>query len=129
MGRSKQAAAPTKQAVLYARVSSKEQAEKELSIPAQKRTVREWAARNDYVLVKEFVEPGDSARDDDRPVFRRMIGELLDGTVTADTILVSHTSRFMRNTEASFVYRRKLESKGIRVISVTQPTDDAPRAS
>lgn len=126
MNRKSKAATPGRQAVAYYRVSSKEQAEKDLSIPAQKRAVREWAAREGRPLVKEFVEPGDSARDDGRPEFRKMIGELLDGSIVADTIVVTHTSRFMRNTEASFVYRRKLEKKGVRVVSVTQPTDDGP---
>ena len=113
-------------AVLYCRVSDPSQAEKDLSIPAQKHSLREWAEANGFIIKKEFVEPGNSARDDNRPEFRRMIGELLDGTIGATVILVVHSSRFMRNTEASFVYRRKLEKKGVRVVSISQQIDDNP---
>jgi DNA invertase Pin-like site-specific DNA recombinase len=114
-------------AVLYCRVSDPRQAEKDLSLPAQKKALREWAEGNGYIIVKEYIEPGVSARDENRPVFRLMIGELLTGEkVNAQTILVVHTSRFMRNTEATFVYRRKLEAKGVRVVSMTQPMEDNP---
>ena len=112
--------------VLYCRVSDQSQAEKDLSIPAQKHSLREWAAANGHSIIKEYIEPGNSARDDNRPEFRKMIGELLDGTVDAKVILVVHSSRFMRNTETSFVYRRKLERKDIRVVSISQQIEDNP---
>ena len=83
--------------VLYLRVSTEEQAQKDLSIPAQRRALQQWAADRDYNLIAEYVEPWASARDDNRPQFRRMIGELLEGKVAAKAILVVHTSRFMRN--------------------------------
>lgn len=125
MSKDKKTAEP-KRAVLYTRVSTQEQAERDLSLPAQLDALRAWARQEDYEILKEYVEPGESGRDDNRPKFRQMIGELLDGDVQANAVLVVHTSRFMRNTEASFVYRKKLEKRGIRVVSITQTVDDGP---
>jgi len=64
---------------LYARVSTTRQAENALSIPDQLRQMRQWAERNGHVVVREYVEPGDSATDDKRPVFQEMVN---DATVT-----------------------------------------------
>jgi site-specific DNA recombinase len=126
MGAKKKLPEAFERAVVYCRVSDPKQAEKDLSIPAQKRALRTWAAENGYQIVDEFIEPGESARDENRPEFRRMMGELLSEKVKAKVILLTHTSRFMRNAEASFVYRRKLQAKGIKVISTTQPIEDNP---
>jgi DNA invertase Pin-like site-specific DNA recombinase len=112
--------------VIYCRVSDPSQVEKDLSLPAQRKHLHQWAASRGYTVLRDYIEPGLSARDDKRPEFMRMLGELLDGQVDADAILVVHTSRFMRNSEASFVYRKKLEKKGIRVLSASQETDDSP---
>ena len=112
--------------VVYCRVSDPSQVDKDLSLPAQRRHLHQWAASKGYTVARDYVEPGVSARDDKRPEFRRMRGELLDSQVDAQAILVVHTSRFMRNSEASFVYRKKLEKKGIRVLSASQETDDSP---
>jgi len=94
--------------------------------PSQKKTLRKWADANGYLVVQEYIEPGVSARDENRPEFRTMMGELLGGKVNAKVILVTHTSRFMRNSEASLVYRKKLERQGIKVVSIMQPIDDGP---
>lgn len=47
------------QAVLYVRVSSKEQEKEGFSIAAQLRLLREYVARLGFVLVKEFVDYSD----------------------------------------------------------------------
>jgi site-specific DNA recombinase len=113
-------------AVIYCRVSDPKQAEKDLSIPAQKKNLRKWAESNGHLVLREYVEPGVSARDENRPEFRRMIGEVLGDKVNAKVILVTHTSRFMRNSEASLVYRKKLEKRGIKVVSIMQPIEEGP---
>lgn len=45
-----------KKSVIYARVSSKEQEREGFSIPAQLKLLREYAARNDFAIMKEFVD-------------------------------------------------------------------------
>ncbi|MGB8656635.1 MAG: recombinase family protein [Candidatus Zixiibacteriota bacterium] len=43
-------------AILYARVSSKEQEKEGFSIPAQLRLLKEYAHKNSLCIVKEFID-------------------------------------------------------------------------
>jgi DNA invertase Pin-like site-specific DNA recombinase len=45
-----------KQAVTYARVSSKEQEKEGFSIPAQLKLLKEYAAANGFAVVQEYVD-------------------------------------------------------------------------
>ena len=45
-----------KTAVLYARVSSKDQEREGYSIPAQLRLLREYAVRNEFTILREFID-------------------------------------------------------------------------
>ena len=48
-------------AALYARVSSEKQ-DVDLSISAQLRSLREYAAKNDYEVIKEFIDEAERVR-------------------------------------------------------------------
>ena len=58
--------------VLYARVSSDRQ-DVDLSISAQLRALREYARKNGYIVVREFVDEAESGRTIKRPGFQVMI--------------------------------------------------------
>jgi DNA invertase Pin-like site-specific DNA recombinase len=59
-------------AALYARVSSERQ-DKDLSISAQLKALREYAAKHDYFMVREFIDEPVSGRTSARPAFQEMI--------------------------------------------------------
>ncbi|MYA50077.1 MAG: recombinase family protein [Chloroflexi bacterium] len=61
-------------AAVYARVSSDRQ-DVDLSVAAQLRALREYAERNGFVIVRQYVDEAESGRVADRPQFRRMIDE------------------------------------------------------
>ena len=61
-------------AALYARVSSDRQ-DVDLSVSAQLRALRDYDDKNDYEVVREFVDEAESGRVADRPQFRKMIDE------------------------------------------------------
>ena len=61
-----------KMVAIYARVSSDRQ-DVDLSISAQLKALREYAARNGYTVIKEFVDEAESGRSTARPAFREMI--------------------------------------------------------
>jgi DNA invertase Pin-like site-specific DNA recombinase len=63
----------SKRAAIYARVSTDEQAERDLSIPFQLERCRYHAQGKGWVVVKEYVDAGESARTDKRPKFQEMI--------------------------------------------------------
>jgi DNA invertase Pin-like site-specific DNA recombinase len=105
-------------AVLYARVSSEKQAEKDLSISAQLKALRKYASDKGFEIVREFVDEAESARTANRPAFQEMIALARQKTKPFDAILVWKLSRFARNREDSIVFKSLLRKKGIQVISI-----------
>jgi DNA invertase Pin-like site-specific DNA recombinase len=111
---------------IYTRVSTGRQAEQDLSIPDQLATDRAYADRNGWIVIDEFIEPGASAMDDNRPEFQRMIGRALDDDRPYDIILVHSFSRIFRSTYDFVVYDRILSKKGVSIKSATQEFGDDP---
>jgi site-specific DNA recombinase len=112
--------------VLYARVSSPKQAEKELPIAAQLKTMRKYASEHGWEVCRDFVEGGESARSANRPAFREMIALARQREKPFDAILVWKLSRFARNREDSIIYKSLLRKYGISVISINEQIDDSP---
>ena len=112
--------------VLYARVSSEKQAEKDLSIPAQLKELSGYAAKNGYVVVKQFVDEAETGKTTARPGFREMIVLSKAKEPPFEGILVWKLSRFARNREDSIIYKSLLRKKGIQVISINEPIEDSP---
>lgn len=110
----------------YLRISSDEQ-KGNYSIRQQKRACIEYAEKNDYKIVKFFVDDGFSATADNRPDFLRMIDLCEEGKSKVQAILVYHTDRFARNEFDHAFYKNKLKKIGVEVISMMQPMiDDSP---
>ena len=112
--------------VLYARVSSEEQAEKDLSIPAQLKQMRQYCKTREWTIVGEYVDAAESARTANRPEFQRMIAAARARPRAFDSILVWKLSRFARNREDSITYKSLLRKNGVQVISINEPMDDSP---
>ena len=113
-------------AVLYARVSSEKQAEKDLSISAQLKALRKFASQKGYDVVREFVDEAESARTANRPAFQEMISLARSKNKPFDTVLVWKLSRFARNREDSIVYKSLLRKRGIYVLSINENIDQTP---
>ena len=111
---------------IYARVSTGRQAENDLSIPDQLRQMRQWAERNGHVVAKEYVEPGASATDDKRPVFQDMILAAEQKPAPFQLIVVHSLSRFFRDLVQGAMYQKKLLKAGVKLVSITQQTNDDP---
>ncbi|ADO70214.1 recombinase family protein [Stigmatella aurantiaca] len=112
--------------VAYVRVSTAEQAERELSLPAQQKAIREFAVRHGATIAQEYIEAGASGTDRRRPVLQRLLGDALKPTSTISTIVVHHTSRFTRDATHARVMKAKLRKAGVRVMSVLQEFTDDP---
>ena len=111
---------------LYARVSTVRQAEKDLSIPDQLKQMRDWCKGQGFGVAYEYIEAGASATDDRRPVFQQMIGEATANPPPFDAIVVHSLSRFFRDMLEFGLYERRLSKSGVRVISISQQTNDDP---
>jgi DNA invertase Pin-like site-specific DNA recombinase len=82
-------------AVLYARVSSREQREEGYSIEAQMRLLREYAAKQRFVVAEEFIDV-ESASRSGRTGFNAMLAYLRKQP-SCRAILVEKTDRLYRN--------------------------------
>ena len=111
---------------LYARVSSEKQAEKDLSLPAQIKALRDYAVRKDWVISREFIDEAESARTVDRPAFQQMISEAKQKDSPFKAIVVWKLNRFARNREDSIIYKSLLRKRGVQVISINENFDDGP---
>jgi len=86
-------------AVLYARVSSKEQSDTGFSIPAQLRLLRDYADSHNIIIVHEYIE-AESAKQAGRTQFNSMISFLKVQSKRQNsikTIVVEKTDRLYRN--------------------------------
>ena len=83
------------QAVIYARVSSKEQEKEGYSIPAQLRLLREYAIAEDFEVALEYVDV-ETAKQSGRVAFGEMVA-WLRAHQDVRVILVEKTDRLYRN--------------------------------
>ncbi len=96
MQSAKSRAAQPIQAVLRARVSSKEQEIEGFSLAAQIRPLQEYAASKGFVIVQEFIDV-ESAKVGGRAGFNEMVAYLKKHRAVCRTILVEKTDRLYRN--------------------------------
>ena len=82
-------------AVLYPRVSSKEQEKEGFSIPAQQKLLREYARKNGITVVREFTDV-ETAKAAGRTSFGKMV-QFLKSNPDVKGILVEKTDRLYRN--------------------------------
>ena len=111
-------------AVAYARFSSNNQREE--SIDAQLRAIREYCEKENIELIAEFKDEAISGKTDDREDFQNMIHHLLKGRMSVDFVLVHKFNRFARNKYDSALYKKKLKDVDVKVVSVTQKIDETP---
>src|SRR5436190_1521214 len=84
-----------KQAVIYGRVSSKEQEKEGFSIPAQLKLLREYAAANGFPVAQEYVDV-ETAKQTGRAAFGEMVA-YLKAHPSVRVMLVEKTDRLYRN--------------------------------
>ena len=108
--------------VIYARFSSHSQNDQ--SIEGQLKVCYEFAERNGYHIVGEYIDRALSGTNDNRPEFQRMITDSSKRQFQA--VLVYQLDRFARNRYDSATYKTKLKKNGVKVLSARENiTDDA----
>ena len=108
--------------VIYARFSSHSQNEQ--SIEGQLKTCYEFAHKQGYTVIAEYIDRALSGTTDNRPQFLKMIED--SNKKHFDGVLVYQLDRFARNRYDSATYKAKLKKNGVRVYSARENiTDDA----
>ena len=111
----------------YIRVSDERQ--DEYSPDSQLKKIREYAARDGYMIPDEYVfyDDGISGKNvQKRDDFNRMIAIAKEKTHPFDVIYVWKFSRFARNQEQAILYKNLLRKNGVSVVSVSEPIPEGP---
>ncbi|OAA90822.1 recombinase family protein [Clostridium coskatii] len=111
-------------AAAYCRFSSDNQREE--SIDAQIRAIKEYAKHNDIEITKIYIDEAKSATTDDRPQFLKMVEDSKLRTFNA--VIVHKLDRFSRNRYDSAVYKKRLKDNGVTLISVLEHLDGSPES-
>lgn len=110
-------------AVIYCRVSTKEQVEN-LSLSTQELRSKEYCASNGWDVDKVFVDRGESAKTTDRPAFQEMLSHCEKNREKIGCVVVYQLSRFARQSYDHQHIRAYLAKFDIVLRSVTEPIDD-----
>jgi site-specific DNA recombinase len=114
----------TKRALLYARVSTAEQARSGYSLAQQMEALRNYAAREGYEILEEVQDPGQSGASLERPGMDRLRDLVAAGGVSV--VLAQDRDRFSREPAYSYLLRREFEEHGTKLRSLNDHGDDSP---
>jgi site-specific DNA recombinase len=116
-------------AVIYLRVSSAQQADKDYdpdgySLPAQKEACLRKATSLDLHVVEEFVDRGESGRTANRPGLQALLTRIEQGDI--QTVLVHKLDRLARNRADDVAIVMRIRAAGAQLVSVTENIDETP---
>ena len=111
-----------KTAVIYARYSSDSQTEQ--SIEGQVRVCKQFAEKNDLLVVDQYIDRATTGTNDNRAAFQQMLRDSKRKQWSA--VIVYKLDRFARNKYESVVNRKKLTDNGVELISAMENIPDTP---
>src|SRR5215211_6985543 len=94
---------PTDRAILYARVSTNEQARSGYSLAQQIEALREYAAREGHEVLEEVSDPGQSGANLERPGMDR-VRDLVAGHAPGGVAVVLAQDRDRFSREPAYTY-------------------------
>ena len=116
-------------AVLYLRVSTKDQAERGgeaegFSLPAQRDACTRKATSLGAEVVEEFADRGESAKTADRPELLRLLEYLREER--PDFVIVHKVDRLARNRADDVAITLAIRQAGVTLVSCTENIDETP---
>ena len=116
-------------ALIYLRVSSSQQADKDYdaegySLPVQRAACERKAESLGAVVDEEFVERGESAKTANRPALKRMLARLGAGDI--QYIIVHKVDRLARNRADDVAIVMAIRQSGATLVSVSENIDETP---
>src|SRR5215212_2348648 len=113
-----------KRAILYARVSTDEQARSGYSLAQQIEALRAYADREGYEVLEEVQDPGQSGASLERPGMDRVRDLVAAGGVSV--VLAQDRDRFSREPAYTYLLRREFEEHGTKISALNDRGDDTP---
>ena len=117
----------TKRAILYARVSTDEQARSGYSLAQQLEALRAYCEREGYEVLKEVRDPGQSGASLERPGMDRVRNLVQAGDVSV--VLAQDRDRFAREPAYHYLLRREFEERGTKIRALNDRWTRARRGS
>jgi site-specific DNA recombinase len=113
-----------KEAILYTRVSTDEQARPGYSLAQQIEALRVYAVREGYEVLEEVQDAGQSGASLERPGMDRVRDLVADGGVAV--VLAQDRDRFVREPAYHYLLRREFEEHGTKIRALNDRGDDSP---
>ena len=113
-----------KRAILYARVSTDEQARSGYSLAQQMEALREYTAREGYEVLEEVTDPGQSGASLERPGMDQVRDLVAAGGVSV--VLAPDRDRFAREPAYHYLLRREFEEHDCKLRALNDRGDDSP---
>ena len=111
-----------KTAFAYARVSTKEQAEKRNSIPEQFNRIQKFANIENINIINTFSDSDSAFHDENRTDFNEMIQLAL--IQRPNFIILDDSSRLARTRQVAIETKNSLRSHGIEILYASEPNID-----
>lgn len=108
---------------IYARVSTERQ-EQEETIESQLQQIREYAAKNSFVVVNEYKDDGYSGELLNRPALDRLRDDA--SKKFFDAVLITCPDRLARKYAHQAIILEEFEQEGIKVIFLNRPIAETP---
>src|SRR5918998_4191788 len=113
-----------RRAILYARVSTDEQARSGYSLAQQIEALRGYAAREGYEVLEEVSDRGQSGASLERPGMDRIRDLVGAGGVAV--VLAQDRDRFAREPAYHYLLRREFDEHGVKIRSLNDRGDESP---
>jgi len=111
-------------AVIYTRVSTDEQAEHGFSLPHQKEALEKYCEFHNIQIVKHFQEDGASGKDFNRPAYIQLLEFAKNNKKEIDALIFTRWDRFSRSNLETLKMELELRKLGIKLVSTEQAIDD-----
>ena len=112
-------------AVIYCRVSTKDQADEGFSLARQEEENKLFAAKQGYEVVKVFVERGESAKTQNRTEFQKMIKYCAENRKNIDALIIWKLDRLTRNMDDQVEIHRTLAKFNIKILTTTETNEES----
>jgi site-specific DNA recombinase len=113
-----------RRAILYAQVSTDEQARSGYSLSQQLEALRKYAAREGYEILEEITDPGRTGATLDRPGLDRMRNLVAAGGVSV--VLAQDRDRFASEPAYVWILSQELGNHGCKLRALYDHGDDSP---
>ncbi len=115
-----------KKAVIYVRVSTKEQVDEGNSLSTQEKICKEYCLKNDYEIAEIFIEQGESAKTADRTELQKLLNYCANKKNGIRAVIIYKLDRLSRRVDDYSYLRILLKKYGVEIKSTSEFFGDNP---